>query len=37
MAAVEREFLNLEASQGGWHGLFQVSDGEGYLGEPTSL
>ena len=24
MAAVEREFLNLEASQGGWHALFQV-------------
>ena len=24
MAAIEREFLNLEASQGGWHVLFQV-------------
>jgi tyrosine-protein phosphatase non-receptor type 1 len=23
MAAIEREFLNLEASQGGWHVLFQ--------------
>ena len=27
MAAIEREFLNLEASQGGWHVLFQVFGG----------
>ena len=37
MAAIEREFLELEGTQGGWNALFQVERGAGGLQETVRV
>ena len=36
MAAIEREFLELEGTQGGWNALFQVERGGGRVARNRS-